>query len=129
VRALAVVLSSFLLAAVAVAKEFPRGELRVCGATQCRTVKPAQSRAFSSLLWGDKPVSRAPTPRVGSPIYQLRFPNGPVGAIITAMAIRVHGLNCGRFQRGKWYRLPATLRHLTDGLSPKLLRGSVPRSC
>jgi hypothetical protein len=130
VRALGVAFASFLVVAVsASAKEFPPGKLRVCGATQCRVVTDAQSRAFSALLWGEGPIPRAPTPRVGSPIYQLRFENGPAGAIINAAAIRVHGLRCGRFQRGKWYRLPAALRSLTAGLKPKRLRASVPRSC
>jgi len=122
--------SALVVAGGALAKEFPPGSLLICGATRCRTVKdPAQSQAFSSLLWGDRPVWRAPTPRVGSPIFQLRFKDGPVGAIITATAIRVHGLNCGRFQRGKWYRLSPTLGGVTAGLKPKRLRAPVPRSC
>jgi hypothetical protein len=130
VRALGVVLASFFLSTVvAAAKEFPPGELMVCGATQCRTVNSAQSGAFSSLLWGDRPVSRAPAPRVGAPIFQLRFKGGPAGAIVNATAIRVHGLNCGRFQRGRWYRLPKHLRGLTAGLKPKRLRASMPPSC
>ena len=48
---------------------------------------------------------------------------------MNARAIRVHGLRCGRFERGKWYRLSATLRGLTAGLKPKRLSASVPRSC
>lgn len=129
-RALGVVLASFLLFAVsAAAKEFPPGGLMVCGATHCRVVTDTQSRAFSDLLWGDRPVTRAPTPRVGSPIYQLRFKAGPAGAIINATAIRVHGLRCGRFQRGNWYRLPPALRGVTARLEPKRLRASIPRSC
>lgn len=111
------------------AKEFPPGDLRICGAKHCRTVTAAQSRGFSDLLWGDRPVARAPTPRVGSPVFQLRFKDGPVGAIITATSIRVAGLNCGRFQRGKWYRLPRRLRGLTRGLEPRRLRAYVPPSC
>jgi len=122
--------SALLLTAVAVAKEFPPGSLMICGARQCRVVDdPTQSRAFSSLLWGDGRVTRAPTPRVGSPIYQLRVRTGPVGAIISATAIRVHGLRCGRFQRGTWYRLPPALKGVARGLEPKRLRASVPRSC
>jgi hypothetical protein len=122
--------SALLLTGVAAAKEFPPGSLLICGATQCRTVSdPHESRAFGELLWGDRPVTRVPTPRVGSPIYQLRFETRPAGAIVNATAIRVHGLNCGRFQRGKWYRLPRALRGVTRGLEPKRLRASVPRSC
>jgi hypothetical protein len=131
VRALGVAFASFLLVAVpASAKEFPPGSLMVCGVTQCRVVKdPRESKAFSSLLWGNGPVTRAPTPRVGSAIYQLRFRSGPAGAIVSATAIRVHGLRCGRFERGKWYRLPRVLRGVTAGLKPKRLRASVPPSC
>lgn len=112
------------------AKEIRPGELRVCGSKHCRVVKsPVQSRAFSSLLWGEGRVRRAPTPRVGSAVFQLRFERGPAGAIITATSIRVAGLNCGRFQRGKWYRLPRNLTGLTVGLAPRRLSSYVPRSC
>jgi hypothetical protein len=121
---------ALVAAAGASAKEIRPGDLRICGATQCRVVNdPGQARAFGNLLWGSSRVVRTPTPRVGSPIFQLRFRDGPAGAIISATAIRVHGLNCGRFQRGKWYRLPASLRGVTAGLKPKRLRASIPRSC
>jgi hypothetical protein len=116
--------------AAAWAKEIGPGELRVCGAEHCRVVEDAaDARAFSALLWGEGRVPRALTPRVGSPVFQLRYPDGPAGAIISRTAIRVHGLNCGRFQRGKWYRLPLKLRGLTRGLEPRRLRAAVPRSC
>jgi hypothetical protein len=118
-----------VVCAAAWAKEFPPGGLRICGAEHCRTVTAVQSRAFSDLVWGDGPVASAPTPRVGSPVFQLRFATGPAGAIINATAIRVAGLNCGRFQRGKWYRLPRKLRGLTDGLEPRRLSSYIPPSC
>ena len=119
-----------IVSAVAWAKPIRPGDLRICGARHCRAVtNPADARAFSALLWGDSRVARAPTPRVGSPVFELRFDDGPAGAIINATAIRVHGLNCGRFQRGKWYRLPARLRSLTYGLKQRHLRATVPRSC
>ena len=122
--------SAALFAAGAGAKEIRPGDLRICGATHCRVVKDrGQAHAFSELLWGPSRVVRAPTPPVGSPIFQLRFRDGPAGAIISASAIRVHGLFCGRFQRGKWYRLPASVRGVTAGLKPKRLRAFVPRSC
>jgi hypothetical protein len=119
----------FLATPAASAKEFPPGDLFLCGATQCREVSAEHGRAFSSLLWGDRPVTRTETPRVGSPVYQLRFRNGPAGVMLTATAFRVHGLNCSRFQRGRWYRLPRGLRGLTTGPTPKHLRSPVPRSC
>jgi hypothetical protein len=119
-----------VLVAAASAKEIPPGSLLICGSKHCRAVTSrADARAFSRLLWGEGRVARAPTPRVGSPVFQLRFRDGPAGAIITARAIRVHGLNCGRFRRGLWYRLPVRLRGLTAGLEPRRLTASVPRSC
>jgi hypothetical protein len=127
---LAVLLATLAVTAAASAKEIGPGELMICGARKCRTVtQPAQVRAFSSLLWGEGRVARAPTPPVGSPVFQLRFKSGPAGAVISATAIRVHGLNCGRFQRDRWYRIPRALRGLTAGLKPKRLRAHVPPSC
>jgi hypothetical protein len=125
----ALLFGTLVVVAAASAKEFPPGGLMICGATQCRVANDAQSRAFSDLLWGPGRVVRAPTPRVGSLIFQLRFRDGPAGVIISTTAVRVHGLNCGRFERGKWYRLPASLRGITAGLKPKRLRASIPRSC
>jgi hypothetical protein len=130
VRFLLLLIASLALSAGAWAKEIAPGELMICGARHCRTVsQPAQARAFSALLWGDGTVPRAQTPRVGSPVFHLRYREGPAGAIITATAIRVAGLNCGRFHRGKWYRLPPSLRGLTRGLEPSRLRAAVPPSC
>jgi hypothetical protein len=126
----ALFVGTLIATAAAWAKDIRPGELRICGAVHCRVVdEPHQARAFAELFWGEDPVVRARQPRLGAPVYQLRFKDGFVSAIITATAIRVHGLNCGRFQRGKWYRLPDELQRLTVGLRPKRLRASIPRSC
>jgi hypothetical protein len=118
-----------LLVPAASAKEIPSGGLFICGARHCRVVNAPATRAFSSLLWGPGRVYSAPTPRVGSPIFQLRFKDGPAGVIMNATAFRVHGLFCERFRRGQWYRLPRALRGLTTGLEPKRLRAPIPPSC
>jgi hypothetical protein len=130
-KPLGVVLAgSLILAAAASGKEIRPGGLLICGASRCHAVTGAvQARAFSSLLWGDGRVARAATPPIGSPVFQLRYRDGFVAALITRRAIRVHGLNCGRFQRGKWYRLSAVLRGVTAGLQPKRLKAAVPPSC
>lgn len=122
--------SGLILAAGAAAKEIAPGELLVCGATRCRAVtQRAEARTFSAFLWGSSRVARAATPPVGSPVFRLRFRGGPAWAIMNARAIRVHGIDCGRFERGKWYRLPRRLRGLTAGLEPGRLSAVVPRSC
>lgn len=119
-----------VVAAAAAAKEIPPGSLLVCGAKHCRAVaSPADARAFSALFWGQGRIVRTATPRVGSPVFALRFRAGPPLALITATAVRVHGLNCGRFRRGVWYRLPPRLRGVGAGLEPRRLTASIPRSC
>ena len=46
---------------------------------------------------------------------------------------RAYGFNCGRFQRGKWYRVPAraivAFRQLTSGLRPSTVARVPPPSC
>jgi hypothetical protein len=116
-----------LLAPSASAKEFPPGDISACGATRCRAV--AEAPALGRFLYGQRPVVRAPTAPVGAAVYQLRFREGPAGVIVTESAARVHGLNCGRFRRGVWYRLPRALHGLGTGLRPKRLRAHVPPSC
>jgi hypothetical protein len=112
------------------AKEIRPGELLICGAKHCHTVRdPATANAFAELLWGNEPIVRAPTPRVGSPVFQLRFKDGLRAGLINATAIRVNGLYCGRFRRGRWYRLPRSLRGLGVGLEPRRFTATVPRSC
>jgi hypothetical protein len=125
----AVLALSLIVTAAAWAKEIPPGGLFICGSRHCRVVNEAATRAFSSLLWGPGLVYRAPTPPVGSPIFQLRLRDGPAGVIVNATSFRVHGLYCGRFRRGRWYRLPRALRGLSTGLEPKRLRAPVPHSC
>jgi hypothetical protein len=120
----------FLAVPAASAKEFQPDDLRLCGARQCRVLNDgATNRRFGSFLYGDGRVVLAPTPKVGSAVFQLRFRDRPAGVILNETSARVHGLNCGRFRRGHWYHLPAALRGLTTGLKPKRLRATVPRSC
>jgi hypothetical protein len=126
------VVLSLVASAATSAKENRPGELRICGLSQCHAVNdPARARAFAELLWGQSRVARASMPPTGSPVFQVRFRDWPGAAValITRTAIRVHGLNCERFQRGEWYRLPTRLRGMTSGLEPRRLRARVPRSC
>jgi hypothetical protein len=129
-RIAGIVLAALALAAGAWAKEFPPGSLMVCGATQCRVLSDGtKTTLLGRFLYGERRVVPAPTPRVGSPVYLLRFKNGYAGVLLTHTAARVHGLNCGRFRRGHWYRLPRELQSLGRGLKPRRLRAVVPHSC
>ena len=126
-----VAVSALLLGTPAAsAKDFRPGDLRVCGAVHCRVVtERAQARTFSAFLYGNGRPRRASAPRVGSPVFQLRLKDGFVAALLSPAAIRVHGLFCERFVRGRWYRLPSSLRNIGAGLEPKRLRATVPHSC
>jgi hypothetical protein len=94
----ALLTASLLIPAVVWAKDFGPGDLRVCGAARCRVIEDGTaSSRFGRFLYGNERVVPVPTPRVGSPVFQLRFKDGPAGVILNRTAARVHGLNCGRF--------------------------------
>ena len=122
----------------AAAKDFQPGDLRVCGAAQCRPVTSRTAlRAFSSFYYGDDRVAVVRAPRLGAPAFEVRFRDGGVAALVASAKLdrtRVYGLNCGRFRRGRWYRLSPraalAVRNLSAGLGPlHVPRGPAPRSC
>jgi hypothetical protein len=131
------VLGLLICASVAAAKDFHPGDLRLCGAARCVAVTDrAALRDLSSFVYGTRRVTIVRSPRVGAPVYELRFRNGYVAGMVGAGRVdrfRSHGVICGRFQRGKWYGLPARvsreLRSLAAPLEPLRLSRAVPRSC
>jgi hypothetical protein len=130
-------LGALLATPQASAKDFGPGDLRVCGKTRCvPIVNRAVLPVFNSLYWGPSPVVRAPKVPVGAPAFELRFRNGYVSGIVGTKNLdrfRAYGFFCGRFQRGKWYRVPERavreLRRLTASLWPMRVTRTVPRSC
>jgi len=130
-------LGALLATAEASAKDFRPGDLRVCAKTRC---VPITSRAvlpvFSSFYWGAGTAPRAPKVAVGAPAFELRFGDDYVSGILASARLgrfRAYGFNCGRFQRGRWYRVPARaareLRRLTASLRPLRVPRAVPPSC
>jgi hypothetical protein len=130
-------LGALLATPQASAKEFRPGDLRVCGRTRCvPIVNRAVLPVFSAFYWGPDRVVRAPKVPVGAPAFELRFGNGYVSGIVATRRLdrfRAYGFYCGRFQRGKWYRVPAgavrELMRLTPSLRPRRVTRIVPRSC
>lgn len=123
----ALAVSAALVAAdLGTAKDFGPGDLRVCNAKRCvpimnRDVLPA----FGSFLYSGRRPAAASKPRLGEPVFELRFDNGYVTGIVgTAKLDRFlsYGVNLNRFRRGTWYRLPTRaareLRRLTERLEP-----------
>lgn len=74
-------------------------------------------------------------PRLGSRTFAIRTIDGGLIGVVghDLQRFRANGINCGRFKRGVWYRLPSSLttalRTFTTGLRPAELRATIPRSC
>jgi hypothetical protein len=130
---------TFALAVVAVAsaKVFGPGDIRLCGASKCVAIRDAAPlRAFSTFIYHEGRPPAAATPRAGSAYFELRFRNGYVAGDIGSRSLdrfRSHGVLCGRFRTGTWYRMPpraaAEVRELTRDLTPLRLTRAIPRSC
>jgi hypothetical protein len=131
--------AALLSVSAATAKDFGPGDLRVCSARHCvPIVDRAVLRTFSSFYYGGRPRPRiVRAPRAGAPALQLEFRNGFAAEIVGGPGLDrtlVYGLNCGRFRRGTWYRLPPRaadeVRRLGRRLKPlRVNPASVPRSC
>ena len=133
-----VTLAMLLVAPAAASKEFEPGDLRICSAKRCVPImnRPALTALGVFYYIGTKPPAGAPRAHVGAPSFELRFDNGYVtGIVSTARLDRFlsYGVNLGRFDRGRWYRVPPKaareLQQLTASLRPiPLTRASLARS-
>jgi hypothetical protein len=133
----ALVIAAVLLGTpAATAKEFEPGDFRVCNHTRCATITNVRVlRLFSSFYYGRGNVTVADPPRAGARAFELRVDGAVAGIAASSQLDRalVYGLNCSRFRRGIWYRLPrraaAELRLLTAHFRSFRVTGVVPRSC
>jgi len=137
VYAAAAILAVGLVAApAATAKEFRPGDLRVCGRSQCVPIVGKRLlRSLSRLYYGPGPVHRTEPVRRGAVAFAFRWRDGWAAGLVAGIGLdrfRSHGVFYGRFQRGRWYRVPAeaaaALRKLTTGAKP-LRVYPPPRSC
>jgi hypothetical protein len=127
-----------VLVASAGAKGFEPGDLRICNAKRCIPImnRPALTALGTFYYIGTRPPSPAPRAHLGAPSFELRFDNGYVtGIVATASLDRFlsYGVNVGRFDRGRWYRVPRLavreLRQLTASLRPiQLARAAIAKS-
>ena len=133
----ALLAAGLICASAATAKDFEPGDLRLCNAGRCIPIRDrGLLLAFSSFYYGEGRPAVVRPPRRGARAFELRFRNGYVSGLVGGGRLDrmlVYGVNCGRFRRGKWYRLPArTVRQLSRlaiPLAPLHVTGSVPRSC
>ena len=138
-RSALIALPLLLVAATAVgAKGFEPGDLRICNAKRCIPImnRPALTALGGFYYIGIGPPRRAPRAPLGAPSFELRFDNGYVTGIVAAAKLDrflSYGVNIGRFDRGRWYRVPRKaaleLQRLTSSLRPiPLTRASLARS-
>jgi hypothetical protein len=114
------------------AKDFKPGDLRICNAKRCVAIADPRILPLVGAFYyrtGSPPAASAP--RMGAPMFELRFRNGYVtGIVATARLDRFlsYGVDLERFDKGKWYRVPARLaaelRRLAAPLEPLRLTAS-----
>lgn len=128
--------AAWLAAGAASAKDIKPGDLWACNNAKCVGIVDRRAlETFSDFYYGDRPVQRAPAPRLGATAFRLKLGDMVAGLAATRRLDRVlvYGLYCGRFRRGLWYRLPrraaAALRRVTFGLEPVRVTRRVPPSC
>jgi hypothetical protein len=129
--------ATLLAAPSASAKEFRPGDLRLCNGTRCAPIVDRDVvRSLSAFYYTGPSNPVAGAPRLGSPMYELRFRNGYVtGVVAGALLDRFlsYGVYLERFRRGRWYRFPTVvateLRRLAEGLAPlRLTRQAIAKS-
>jgi hypothetical protein len=122
---------------VATAKDFGPGDLRVCNVKRCVPIKNRNVLPLlGSFYYSGPPPAIVRAPRMGAPMFELRFKNGYVtGIVATSKLDRFlsYGVYLGRFRRGRWYRVPSRmaleLRRLTARLEPlRVTRAAIAKS-
>lgn len=132
-----VVVAVALLVPSASAKDFGPGDIRVCNETRCVAIVNAGAvRQLGPFYYSGPAPARLRTPALGTPFYELRFPNGYATGIVATQRLDrflSYGVYLGRFSRGVWYavppRLAEELRRLTADLRPlRLTRAALAKS-
>ena len=98
--------------------------------------RPALTSLGAFYYIGTRPPSVAPRAPLGAPSFELRFDNDYVTGIVATPRLDrflSYGVNTGRFDAGRWYRVypkaARELRRLTVGLRPvRLTRAALARS-
>jgi hypothetical protein len=129
--------AALVFTSAAAGKEFKPGDLRLCSATRCVTIRDQPSlNMLASFIYTGRQPSVARAPRLGVPYLELRFKNGYVtGIVATARLDRFlsYGVYLERFRRGSWYAVPPRTAHAlrahAGSLAPRwLTRAAVSRS-
>ena len=130
-------LSALQMAGSASAKDFRPGDLRVCGAENCVSVRDqAVLNSFDRFYYSGPIPASARAPELGVSYFELKYRNGYVTGIAATPRLNrflSYGVNTGQFARGRWFRVPPRAAHglerLTAGLKPlRLTRSAIALS-
>ena len=122
----ALVAAATILVPSASAKDFGPGDVSVCNGKRCAAiVRPAAVAQLRPFYYSGPALAHVRAPALGTPYYELRFPNGyATGIVATGRLDRFlsYGVHLERFARDRWYAVPpklaAELRRLTAGMTP-----------
>lgn len=121
---LLLVTAAAICVTAATAKDFGPGDLRICNSKRCVPVENGKVLPLlGSFYYSGPPPAVVRAPRMGAPMFELRFDNGYVTGIVATRKLDLflsYGVNLGRFRRGKWYRLPSRLAQELRRLSVRL---------
>jgi hypothetical protein len=128
-------LGSLILSSAAAAKAFRPGDVSLCSAQGCVSIKsPPVLNALAAFYYdsAQRPV-RIGAPTTGTRSFKLAFSNGYVSGIAAGSNLdrfRRGGVNLDQFRNGVWYRLPSLvssgLRRLVDAAPPGSQGSSLP---
>jgi len=133
----ALMAAALVFTSAASAKEFKPGDLRLCNASRCVTIRDQRKLdLLASLIYTGAQPAVARAPHMNAPYYELRFRNGYVPGIVATKHLDCflsYGVYLERFHRGTWYGVPArtarALRTLAAGLRPlRLTSAAVAKS-
>ena len=124
-------------AAVALAKDFAPGDIRLCGTDRCAAVMdPDVANEFADFIYGEDHVRVVRPPRANEPAFELKTSDGLAMGRVSGKRLNralVYGLYCGRFKRGRWYLVPpriaSELRRLAHRLHAERAGRRIPPSC
>ena len=129
--------SALLVLPSAGAKDFGPGDIRVCNATRCVPIMKREVVAqLGPFYYSGPALAHRRVPPLGTPYYQLRFPNNYVTGIVATRQLDrflSYGVHLERFTKNQWYavpaRLSAELRRLTVDLRPlRITRAALANS-
>ena len=116
--------SVLLVVPSATAKDFGPGDLLVCNVKRCAPiVKDDVLPLVGSFLYSGPPPAIRRQPPLGTPYYQLRFPNGYVTGIVATRRLDrflSYGVHLERFGPDTWYAVPRGLARELARLTARL---------